>query len=53
MRARQCLAARSGEFVPLSQRSFLLGVIFLLFTLFALGGIARLVSRVRARRPSK
>jgi branched-chain amino acid transport system permease protein len=36
--------------VPLSQPSFLLGVIFLLFVLFAPGGIGGLVSRIRARR---
>ena len=39
--------------VPLAQPGFLLGVIFLLFILFAPGGIAGLVSRGRARRPSR
>jgi branched-chain amino acid transport system permease protein len=39
--------------MPLSQPSFLLGVLFLLFVLFAPGGIAGLVSRVCARRPSR
>jgi branched-chain amino acid transport system permease protein len=35
---------------PLSQPDFLLGVLFLLFILFAPGGIAGLVSRTRLRR---
>jgi branched-chain amino acid transport system permease protein len=44
--------------VPLSQPDFLLGAVFVLFILFAPGGIAGLtgrvasrVSRVRARKP--
>ena len=39
--------------VPLSQPGFPLGVIFLQFILFAPGGIAGLLSRVRARRHAR
>ncbi|MGA3218044.1 MAG: branched-chain amino acid ABC transporter permease [Acidimicrobiales bacterium] len=38
--------------VPLSQPQFLLGAIFVLFVLFAPGGIAGLIGRITARRAS-
>ena len=39
--------------VPLSEPQFLLGAIFVLFVLFAPGGIAGLVGRLRARRHAR
>ena len=38
---------------PLSQPEFLLGALFVLFVLFAPGGIAGVIERSRTRRPKK